>query len=325
MGLGSLDALSVIAVIEKAYDEVVHWKMNSFPVPFGKAGKQFVSELARLYRAFTEGSDLESIYLKAATVLTTLALLHKPCKNSKAKAHSHYLDRRLASWLNGDIDNMLNEGHTIQNCCFKRTPTISRSSLKHHSQPDLARKFAKLMFRGKYGAPSALLSEEKTSGVLSGETVSDVLKVPLVLLALRVWMLITGVGFVTLSRRLLMTFVIPLLSLLTDHRLCTQVVDHSILAPLLACRLIALDKNPRVCPAPLVFLKCLEESSPRPSSVLSKDISTKQLVLLNFVEDKLPLLKPWCTMLSKEISTKQLVLLNFVEDKLPLLKPWYTL
>ena len=121
---GPLDALSFIAVIEKAYDEVVHWKMNLFPVPFGKAGKQFVSELARLYRAFAEGSALESISLKAATVLTTLAL-QKPYRNSKAKAHSHYLERRLASWLNGDIDNMLNEGHTIKNRCFKRTPTIS--------------------------------------------------------------------------------------------------------------------------------------------------------------------------------------------------------
>ena len=169
--------------MKKAYDEVVHWKMNLFPVPFGKAGKQFVSELARLrlYRAFAEGSALESISLKAATVLTTLTL-QKPYRNSKAKAHSHYLVHCLASWL-GDIDNMLNEGHTIQNHCFKRTPTISRSSSKHHSQPDLARKFAKLMFRGKYCAASALLSEEKTSGVLgendvlpSGETVSDALK-----------------------------------------------------------------------------------------------------------------------------------------------------
>ena len=35
---------------------------------------------------------------------------------------------------------------------------------------------------------------------------------------------------------------------LLARRLCTQVVDHSILAPFLACRLIALDKNPGVRP-----------------------------------------------------------------------------
>ena len=51
---GSLDACSFIKLIEKAYAQVVHWKMNTFPVPFGKAGRQFVIELARLYRAFRE-------------------------------------------------------------------------------------------------------------------------------------------------------------------------------------------------------------------------------------------------------------------------------
>ena len=35
---------------------------------------------------------------------------------------------------------------------------------------------------------------------------------------------------------------------LVARRLCTQVVNHSALAPLLACRLIALDKNPGVRP-----------------------------------------------------------------------------
>ena len=295
MAARPLDALSFIDVVEKAYDEVVHFKMNLFRVPFGKAGKQFVSELARLYRAFAEGSALESISLKAATVLSTLAL-QKPYRNSKAKAHSHYLDRRLAVWLNGDIDNMLNEGHTIQNRCFKRTPTISRSSSKHHSQPDLARKFAKLMFRGEYGAASALLSEEKTSGVLgendvlpSGETVSDVLKskhpsaqclnqealppsdvtippLPKPVMFNRIdadsirhaAKGTTGAagpsGLDAHSwRRICCTFkeasddLCHSLALLA-HRLCTRVVDHSILAPLLACRLIVLDKNPGVRP-----------------------------------------------------------------------------
>ena len=174
---GPLDAQSFIDLIDKAYNDVVHWKLNLFHVPFGRAGKQFVSELARLYRAFAEGSTLECISLKAATVLTTLAL-QKPYRNSKAKAHSHYLERRLASWLEGDIDSLLNEGHTIQARCFKSHP---KSSAKR--QPNNARRFAKLMFQGKYGAASALLSKAKSSGVLgendvlpSGETVSDVLR-----------------------------------------------------------------------------------------------------------------------------------------------------
>ena len=46
----------------------------------------------------------------------------------------------------------------------------------------------------------------------------------------------------------------------------------------------------------MVFVKCLDESSPRPSSMLSKEISRKQLLLLNFVEDKLPVLMPQFTL-----------------------------
>ena len=173
---------------------------------------------------------------------------------------------------------MLNEGHTIQNRCFKRTPTISRSSSKHQSQPDLARKFAKLMFREKYGAASALLSEEKTSGVL-GE--NDALKskhpsaqclnqeaippLPNPVMFVRIdadsirhaAKGTTGAagpsGLDAHNWRRICTFkeasddLFHSLALLA-HTLCTQVVDHSILALSLACRLIALDKNPGVRP-----------------------------------------------------------------------------
>ena len=40
------------------YEEVIHWKPNIFLIPFGKAGKLFVQELARLYQAFAEDSAL---------------------------------------------------------------------------------------------------------------------------------------------------------------------------------------------------------------------------------------------------------------------------
>jgi len=37
-----------------AYDEVVHWRSNLFPVPRGKVGKEFVQELAQLISAYGE-------------------------------------------------------------------------------------------------------------------------------------------------------------------------------------------------------------------------------------------------------------------------------
>ena len=51
--------------IVSAYEEVVHWRPNVFMIPFGKAGKSFVWELAKLYQAFADQSALHSIALMA--------------------------------------------------------------------------------------------------------------------------------------------------------------------------------------------------------------------------------------------------------------------
>ena len=52
-----------------AYEEVVHWRRNLFQVPSGVSGKSFVSELARLFQAYADSSSLESIAMKATTVM----------------------------------------------------------------------------------------------------------------------------------------------------------------------------------------------------------------------------------------------------------------
>ena len=39
---GSLDTTSFLHAVEAAYAEVVHWRKNSFPVPFGSPGRKFV-------------------------------------------------------------------------------------------------------------------------------------------------------------------------------------------------------------------------------------------------------------------------------------------
>ena len=58
---GTFDSETLIAHVSDAYDEVVHWKMNLFLVPFGSVGKGFRVELARLYQAFATKSALECI------------------------------------------------------------------------------------------------------------------------------------------------------------------------------------------------------------------------------------------------------------------------
>ena len=74
---GPVDSSAFCQSLDSAYQEVVHWKKNNFEVPRGSVGKQFVSELALLFRAVGEGSALESIALKAVFLACGL-LLQKP-------------------------------------------------------------------------------------------------------------------------------------------------------------------------------------------------------------------------------------------------------
>ena len=75
---------------------------------------------------------MEPIALKAATLMPIL-LLQKPARTSKAMDHSTCLKRRLQSWRNGDLDDLVREGLTIQ----QRMPAFSTA--KHHER--LARSF----------------------------------------------------------------------------------------------------------------------------------------------------------------------------------------
>ena len=116
---------------------------------------------------------MESIAMKAAVVLPTL-LLQKPSSKSKAKEHSACLDVWLSTWLDGNLNDLLLEGRTIQQHIPKSQP--------EDSQKRLARSFANLMFEGKTKAAIRLLTEEAKSGLLhlsdqvdTNRTVRDVL------------------------------------------------------------------------------------------------------------------------------------------------------
>ena len=72
---GELDPVSACSSLSTIYSEIVHWRKNYFMVPYGQSGKAFVSELSRLFRAFADGSALESIALKAISVACVLLCL----------------------------------------------------------------------------------------------------------------------------------------------------------------------------------------------------------------------------------------------------------
>ena len=63
---GGVPGADIKDQIDQAYREVVHWKRNLFQVPYGSSGGHFVSKLTRLFYAFANESDLESVAITAA-------------------------------------------------------------------------------------------------------------------------------------------------------------------------------------------------------------------------------------------------------------------
>ncbi len=71
---GSLDGEQFATLLDTTYTKVVHWRRNCFSVPFSNVGKDFVNELSRLYLAYGSASALETVALKATIVLPILLL-----------------------------------------------------------------------------------------------------------------------------------------------------------------------------------------------------------------------------------------------------------
>ena len=163
-------------LINKGYDEAIHWRRNIFMLPHGKVAKAFVQELADLLQAFAQKSTYEGIALKASFLMQIL-LLQKPFAKSKAKDHVSHLSRRLASWKRGDIDVLLEEGRCIQ---------AHLSNAARSERDNISRVFARMMFEGNVqgainflvrkstGAPMKL-DDLVSSGEGSSKTVLDVL------------------------------------------------------------------------------------------------------------------------------------------------------
>ena len=126
-------------------------------MPSGNGGKDFVTELARLFRSYAEASALESVALKAAMVMPHL-LLQKPFASSKTKDHCEVLSRRLRAWKAGDLDGLLCEGRVIQQHARQATHLPKEESL--------ASSFSKMMLAGKTNAALRLLTKEGRGSTL---------------------------------------------------------------------------------------------------------------------------------------------------------------
>ena len=66
-----------------------------FKIPLAKCGRAFVTEQARLFCAYTNGSALECVALKVAMIMPVL-LLQQPYVKSKDWDHVEHLTHRLS-------------------------------------------------------------------------------------------------------------------------------------------------------------------------------------------------------------------------------------
>ena len=146
-----------MSTIENAYDEISKWRKNTFLVPFGKTGKEFIDTLKELINKWNNGSEMEFIALKVAIVLLALCL-QKPGPKLKSKDHQDCLAKRLVLWKKGEDDTILREGRMIQ----RRLGDSHRAT----DPPNRAKIFANLVMTGQVNSALRYLSDDQGGGIL---------------------------------------------------------------------------------------------------------------------------------------------------------------
>ena len=149
--LGELKGTQFVETIESIYEKIVLWQRNTFKLPTGKAGKNFLKEMTTIFDYFNSGSPLQPYAMKMVMIYAPL-MLQKPSKNSKTKDHTICLNRRLLLWQNGDLIGLLREGKAIQ----KRL-----TSSKNRRTNDSLKIFTRLMLQGKVSAALKWINSAK--------------------------------------------------------------------------------------------------------------------------------------------------------------------
>ena len=284
---GEYSATHFSTKLEEAYKTVTHWRKNCFIPPSGRAGKVFVSELSRLYLAFGTASTLEPIALKSTIVLPHL-LLQKPHRASKNKDHIACLDRRMLLWKRGDLEQLLEEGRAIQSRLPKQSPSSDKNTARSFAKLMFAGKCKAALDLLSNREKSRLLHLHDPSNPHepNSQSVKEVLiskhpaaqevheecfmagepedPHPIIFEAIKSESIRSSALKTTgaagpsgldahMWRRLCISFKGHSRDLCESlatvaRRLCSEYVDPESVEPLLACRLIALNKNPGVRP-----------------------------------------------------------------------------
>ena len=96
--------------------------------------------------------------LKAAAIITPL-LLQQPSGKPTYRDNVNHLSRRLQLWDEGNINELLNEGATIQ-----AQLTASKKAI---DDTTLAKRFASMIFNNNFKGAMSLVTEKGKGGILA--------------------------------------------------------------------------------------------------------------------------------------------------------------
>ena len=141
-----------------AYETIIGWKKNTFNLPRGKCGTDFVKELTRLINLFVDKTKWERLALPLVHVFVPL-MLQKPSQKSKPREHSKYLTSRLQRWKDGDLHSLMKETREIQKRIVVKKGETDQKEANQKS-------FVNLMLQGKIGeAAKKINNDDSIKGV----------------------------------------------------------------------------------------------------------------------------------------------------------------
>ena len=62
------------SLIDGAYNEITTWRKNTFLVPYGKIGRDFIDQLSKQIHDWNNGTAMQHLALKAAIILLAVGL-----------------------------------------------------------------------------------------------------------------------------------------------------------------------------------------------------------------------------------------------------------
>ena len=143
--------------ISRLQKKIVYGKKNTFLLPFGQAGKNFIDKISTNGEWIYE-SPLKYIAFKVIKVMSSF-LLQKLLRKWKSRDHLELLENRMKLWQAEEIMELLKETEIIQkDLRVFKTPSTTIS--------EICKKFTHEMRKSNINNAMKLLANNMQNGIL---------------------------------------------------------------------------------------------------------------------------------------------------------------